>query len=73
MRQVLLLGTEKQSTECVFEVCLGRRKEAGRTSLAKAQWRGMAGVLCLGTGEQHHSQVGSEAGKYKAEEEGQEL
>lgn len=41
--------------------------------MAKAQWRGMAGVLCLGTGEQHHSQVGSEAGKYKAEEEGQEL
>ena len=50
-----------------------RRKEARRTSLAKAQRWGMAGVLCLGTSEQHHSQVGSEAGRHKAEEEAQEL
>lgn len=30
--------------------------------MAKAQWWGMAGALCLGTGEQHHSQVGQKQG-----------
>lgn len=40
---------------------------------AKAQQRGKAGRLCLGTCKQHRRQVGSDTGRHKAEVEGQGL
>ena len=67
MCQVLLLGTEEQNTKCIFEVFLGRgEEEAGwEDKSGKGPAVGNAGGLCLGTSEQHHSQLGSEAGRQR--------